>query len=116
MSERPHRPAYQPVKAAALLRAEARSGRLDTDAVDAVLAVTGTSGPSTAGRIRPAGLTGRQVEVLRLMSRGLSNQAIADALVISRRTAEHHVQDVYARIGLSSRAAAALFAMEHGLL
>jgi DNA-binding NarL/FixJ family response regulator len=50
------------------------------------------------------------------MARGLSNRAIGEYLVISPRTAEHHVQDVYARIGVSSRAAAALFAMEHGLL
>ncbi len=56
------------------------------------------------------------MEVLRLVARGLSNPQIADRLVITRRTAEHHVQDVYARIGVSSRAAAALFAMEHDLL
>ncbi len=64
-------------------------------------------------RTRPAGLTERQIEVLRLLARGMTN--IADRLVISRRTAEHHVQDVYLRIGVSTRAAA-LFAMEHGLL
>ena len=50
------------------------------------------------------------------MAQGMSNREIADRLVISRRTAEHHVQDVYLRIGVSTRAAAALFAMEHGLL
>jgi DNA-binding NarL/FixJ family response regulator len=54
--------------------------------------------------------------VLRLVARGLSNPKIAKRLAISRRTAEHHVQDVYSRIGVSSRAAAALFAMEHDLL
>lgn len=54
--------------------------------------------------------------VLRLIAAGCSNRQIADRLVISRRTAEHHVQDVYAKIGVSSRAATALFAMEHGLL
>ena len=56
------------------------------------------------------------MEVLRLVAGGLSNWEIAERLVISARTAEHHVQDVYARIGVSSRAGAALFAMEHGLL
>jgi DNA-binding NarL/FixJ family response regulator len=56
------------------------------------------------------------VEVLRLVAQGLSNPEIAQRLVISRRTAEHHVQDVYGRIGVSSRAGAALFAMEHDLL
>ena len=50
------------------------------------------------------------------MARGLSNREIAEQLVLSTRTAEHHVQHVYAKIGVSSRAAAALFAMEHGLL
>ena len=58
----------------------------------------------------------QQIEVLRPAAPGLSNRNIAERLVISPRTAEHHVQDVYARIGASTRAAAALFAMEHGLL
>jgi DNA-binding NarL/FixJ family response regulator len=67
-------------------------------------------------RARPAGLTDRQVDVLRLLARGSSNRDIAERLVISRRTAENHVQGVYAKIGASTRAGAALFAMEHGLL
>ena len=54
--------------------------------------------------------------VLRLLARGLSNRQIAAALTISPRTAEHHVQHIYTKIGASTRAAAALFAMEHGLL
>ena len=54
--------------------------------------------------------------MLRLVARGLSNRQIAAALVISTRTAEHHVQHVYTKIGASTRAAAAMFAMEHGLL
>ena len=64
----------------------------------------------------PAGLSDREVEVLRLLARGLSNDQIAKRLVISRRTAEHHVQHIYAKIGHSTRAAAILFAMEHDLL
>jgi DNA-binding NarL/FixJ family response regulator len=56
------------------------------------------------------------VDVLRLVAAGLTNRQIADRLVVSPRTAEHHVQHIYAKIGASSRAAAALFAMEHGLL
>jgi DNA-binding NarL/FixJ family response regulator len=94
---------------------EAASARLDADAVRAVIeAAGGSSAPVRAPR--PDGLTERQVEVLRLVARGLSNPEIARRLVISRRTAEHHVQDVYARIGVSSRAAAALYALEHDLL
>ena len=113
-SERPHRPARTPAQAAAALRAEARAGCLDPDAVGAV--VSAAEGRSAGRPSRPAGLTERQVEVLRLVAQGLSNRAIAERLVISTRTAEHHVQDVYARIGVTSRAAAALFGMEHGLL
>lgn len=64
----------------------------------------------------PSALTDREVEVLRLVARGLSNKEIAARLVISRRTAEHHVQHVYTKIGSSTRAGAALFAMEHDLL
>ncbi|MEA2465910.1 MAG: hypothetical protein QOJ57_36 [Thermoleophilaceae bacterium] len=112
---RAHRPAHSGEQAAAVLSEEARAGRLDPDAVRAVLAAAGES----AAAIRPArpcGLTERQTEVLRLVAQGLSNRQIAERLVISPRTAERHVQDVYARIGVSSRAASALFAMEHDLL
>lgn len=112
--DRPHRAAHSPERASEILRAEADAGRLDPDAVAAVLAAA--DGAPRTRRARPAGLTERQVEVLGLMARGLSNKAIGEALVISPRTAEHHVQDVYARIGVSSRAAAAMFAMQHGLL
>jgi HD-GYP domain-containing protein (c-di-GMP phosphodiesterase class II) len=111
---RPHRQAVTADEAARRLKAEADEGRLDVAAVAAVLQ---TAGVSPGGRqSRPCGLTQRQVEVLRLMSCGLSNREIARRLVISPRTAEHHVQDIYLKIGATSRAAAALFAMEHGLL
>jgi DNA-binding NarL/FixJ family response regulator len=56
------------------------------------------------------------VEVARLVAAGCSNPEIAARLVISRRTAEHHVQHIYAKVGVSSRAALALFAHEHGLI
>ena len=73
----------------------------------------------TATRVRatlPAGLSEREVEVLRLVSRGLTNRQIAEHFTISPRTAEHHVQHIYTKLGVSSRAAAAIFAMEHDLL
>lgn len=113
--ERAHRPARAPAEAAEVLAAEARAGRLDVDAVRAVLEAAGRP-PAIIAQARPSGLTERQVEVLRLVARGLSNPQIAERLVISRRTAERHVQDVYGRIGVASRAGAALFAMEHDLL
>jgi HD-GYP domain-containing protein (c-di-GMP phosphodiesterase class II) len=114
VEERPYRPAAPPAEAAGRLRDEARAGRLDADAVEAVLTAAGQGGG--ARRHRTGGLTERQAEVLALMARGLSNREIASRLVISRRTAERHVQDVYVRIGVSTRAGAALFAMEHGML
>jgi DNA-binding NarL/FixJ family response regulator len=64
----------------------------------------------------PAGLTQREVEVLKLLARGLSNKEIAERLVISPKTVANHVEHIYTKIGASSRAAAALFAMRHGLL
>jgi HD-GYP domain-containing protein (c-di-GMP phosphodiesterase class II) len=111
--DRAHRGARPPDVAAEELSAEAAAGRLDADAARAVMEAAGERPPRLE---RPAGLTDRQVEVLRLLSRGLSNPEIARELVVSRRTAEHHVQDIYARIGVSSRAAAALFAMQNDLL
>lgn len=114
VEDRPYRAGLPPGEVGGRLRAEVRAGRLDGDAVAAVLSVAGLG--SGVRRPRPADLTGRQVEVLRLVARGLSNRQVADRLVISPRTAEHHVQDVYTKIGVSTRAGAALYAMQHGLL
>jgi putative nucleotidyltransferase with HDIG domain len=113
--ERAHRPAHSPDAAARELAAQGRAGVLDPDAVSAVLSAAGQAAAAPRAP-RPADLTERQVEVLRLVARGLSNPEIARSLVISRRTAERHVQDIYSKIGVSSRAGAALFAMEHDLL
>jgi DNA-binding NarL/FixJ family response regulator len=89
-------------------------GRLDGDAVDAVLRAAGHQ--VRRRRVFPAGLTAREVEVLRLVACGSSNKEIADALVISRKTAANHVEHIYAKIDVSNRARAALFAMQHGLM
>ena len=110
----PHRSALPAEQAADRLRAQARAGGLDGDAVASVLQASGLR--KWVRRGRPANLTERQVEVLRLVAGGMSNRDIAKRLVISPRTAEHHVQDIYLKIGASTRAAAALFAMEHGLV
>ena len=111
---RPHRAAMSEEQAAAQLRVELKAGRLDGEAVDAVLGAAGHRVPRR--REGPAGLTAREVEVLRLLAQGLSNKAIADRLVISPKTAGNHVEHIYAKIDTSSRAAASLFAMQHGLL
>ncbi len=112
---RPHRPAHTPEQAAEILVDETEAGRLDAECVRAIIDVAG----QPARRVKPpwpAGLTDREVEVLRLVAAGRSNRQIADDLVVSPRTAEHHVQHIYTKIGSSTRAAASLFAMEHGLL
>jgi HD-GYP domain-containing protein (c-di-GMP phosphodiesterase class II) len=114
IEDRPHRRAITPGRAADRLEADARAGRLDVDAVSAVIEAVGLR--RAVRHNRPADLTDRQVEVLRLVSRGLSNAQIAERLVLSRRTVEHHVQDIYLKIGASTRAGAAMFAMQHGLL
>jgi len=113
--DRSHRDALSLDEAAGRLHRDAESGRLDPDVVTAVVEAAGGT-PQRTADVRPAGLSDREVEVLRLVAQGLSNREIAEQLYISRRTAEHHVQHIYAKIGVSSRASAALFAMEHGFL
>jgi HD-GYP domain-containing protein (c-di-GMP phosphodiesterase class II) len=111
---RPHRPALSADAAAAELRAEVDARRLDAEAVEAVL---GVAGHATRRRLEgPAGLTAREVEVLRLLARGLSNKEIAAKLVLSPKTVGNHVEHIYAKIDASSRAAASLFAVHNGLL
>jgi HD-GYP domain-containing protein (c-di-GMP phosphodiesterase class II) len=111
---RPYRPSRAAAEAAAELRAEVRAGRLDAEAAEAVLGAAGHRVPRR--REGPAGLTQREVEVLRLLARGLSNREIADRLVIAPKTVGNHVEHIYAKIDASSRTSASLFAMQHGLL
>jgi HD-GYP domain-containing protein (c-di-GMP phosphodiesterase class II) len=109
---RPHRAALSPGQAAETLGREAAAGRLDPDAATAVLEVAGQRVPRIE---RPAGLTEREAEVIGLLARGLQTKQVARRLGISIKTADHHIQNAYAKIGVSTRAAAALFAMQHGL-
>jgi HD-GYP domain-containing protein (c-di-GMP phosphodiesterase class II) len=110
---RPHRGALSAEHAASLLTKEARAGRLDPDAVVAVIEVSGQAPPRIE---RVAGLTGRQVEVVCLLAGGLQTKQIARALGISTKTADRHVQNAYAKMGVSTRAGAALFVMQHGFM
>jgi DNA-binding NarL/FixJ family response regulator len=109
---RPHGPALAPGQAAESLSQEARAGRLDPDAVTAVLEVAGQPVPRIE---RPGGLTDREAQVIALLARGRRTKQVARALGISVKTADRHIQNAYAKIGISTRAAAALFAMQHGL-
>ena len=103
---RPYRDVLRPERAAAELRAEVKAGRMDGDVVEAVL---GAAGHRVARRREgPAGLTAREVDVLRLVSRGLSSKEVAARLVISPKTARNHIEHIYAKIGVSNRAGASL--------
>lgn len=114
ISDRPHRQALTRAQAGVELRAMSADGRLDGEAVEQVLAAAGhvrSSRPS-----RPAGLTVREAQVLRLVALGLKTHELAKQLEISPKTADHHIQHIYTKIGVSTRGAAALFAIEHGIL
>ena len=105
---RPHRAPLPAEKAGQELARAGRAGHLDSDAVAAVLEAAGQRRSLRRRDLRPAGLSEREMEVLRLVAEGRSNRDIAKRLYISPRTADHHVQHIYAKIGVSSRAAAAL--------
>ena len=111
MSDRPHRSALTPSEASKLMRDTA----LDQRAVVAVLAAAGH--PIRERRsVAPAGLSEREIEVLRLLALGNSQKAIASQLFISTSTVHTHVVHIYEKLGVSTRAGAALFAMQEGLL
>jgi HD-GYP domain-containing protein (c-di-GMP phosphodiesterase class II) len=111
---RPHRPALEPADAERELRAEVRAGRLDADAVEAVASAAGR--PVRRRREGVGGLTAREIEVLRLLARGRSNKEIARELTVAPKTVDAHVQHVYAKLGVSTRPAATMFAMRFGLV
>ncbi len=112
---RPHRQARSRDEAAEILRAEARAGRLDVYAVDDVLTEAGHQSQPIR-RAWPAGLSEREVEVLRLICRGGTKKQAASLLRISPSTVDHHVRHIYEKVGVATRAGAALFAVENGLL
>jgi HD-GYP domain-containing protein (c-di-GMP phosphodiesterase class II) len=115
-SERADRPPFSPDDAAAELRRLESDGLLEPRASRAVQVAAGHGEPKRRPGKRqqnPGGLTRREVEVLRLAARGLTTQDIAGRLYISPKTADHHIQHIYSKIGVSTRAAAALWAMQH---
>lgn len=114
LEPRPQRPAFDSDGAADELKQQARAGHLDADCVQAVLAAAG----HRVSRRSPwsAGLTTREVEVLRLVAQGRSNREIATELFIAEKTARNHVERVYAKLGVSNRTQASLAAIDRGLV
>lgn len=118
-AERADRAAFPVDDAAAQLRRLASTGVLDHRATQAVLAAAGHDDPfgGRSPRLeRAGGLSDREVQVLSLAAKGLTTKQIADRLFISPKTADHHIQHVYTKIGVSTRAAAALWAMQNDVL
>jgi HD-GYP domain-containing protein (c-di-GMP phosphodiesterase class II) len=113
--DRPHRPACSARVAHAQLGDMVRVGGLDKRSADAVLEAAGEA-PLNVRQARPAGLSEREVEILRLLARGRTTREVARALTIAEKTAGHHVEHIYAKTGVSTRAGAALFAMQHDLV
>jgi HD-GYP domain-containing protein (c-di-GMP phosphodiesterase class II) len=111
------RPARSPTEAAAVLRELAAAGHVDPRAAHAVIAASeGRDSPRRRMPGNPADLTDREVDVLRLLARGLTNRRIAAELVLSPKTVGHHVERAYAKVGVSTRGAASLWCAEHGLV
>jgi len=111
--DRPYRPRFAASTIAETLQQQATAGVLDPAAVAAVLEAAGHLRPKVT---RPAGLTDREIEVLSLLSTGLATKQIASRLGISAKTADRHIQNIYPKLGVSTRAAATLVAMQHGLV
>lgn len=115
VEQRPNRPALTPEQAAQQIKQEVRAGRLDSDAVNAVLKAAGQH-TTPIRRERVAGLSERELDVLRLIAGGLSNKQMAEHLSISEKTVSTHIMHIYEKIGCSTRSAATLFAMQHNLI
>ena len=118
-ADRADRPAFSANDAAAELRRLASEGVLEPRASNAVLVAAGHGEPivpTSRRMLHPGGLSRREIEVLRLAAKGLTTRQIADRLYISPKTADHHIQHVYNKIGVSTRAAAALWAIQYDVV
>ncbi len=113
--DRPHRPALTARDAGSAMRSEAAQNALDPQAVSAVLEAAGQR-PGPRRGSWPAGLSDREVEVLRLVCHGLTVPDVAAQLHLSPKTVGRHVENIYGKTGVSTRASAALFAVQQGIL
>lgn len=91
--------------------------------LEQVLAMPEQTTPGSAPAVKPSptstyphDLTGREVEVLRLVAQGLTNAQIAGQLVLSHHTVNNHVRSILSKLGVASRSGATRFAIEHKLL
>ena len=110
---RPYRDALSPEKATSTLAEKANQGGLDPTMFKAIAAAAGQRPPTIE---RPGGLTERELEVVRLLARGNQTKQIARQLDIAPKTVDRHIQNSYRKMGVSTRAAATLFAAENGLI
>ncbi|MGH2700031.1 MAG: HD domain-containing phosphohydrolase [Actinomycetota bacterium] len=115
IEQRPYRSALSQSRAAEELNRASKEGWLEVSCARAVLDAAGEPGKPRRSAW-PAGLTDREVEVLRFLASGLSNKEIARRLTLSPKTVGHHVEHIYAKLGVSTRAGATLFAMQQGLV
>src|SRR6266545_4784121 len=112
----PDHEALEPELAMARLQDEAGRG-LWPEAVRALAQELGASPPAKKrSAAQPAGLTEREIEILRMLARGKSRRQIAQELVLSEHTVRHHLEHIYGKVGVGTRVAAALFAVEHDLI
>jgi HD-GYP domain-containing protein (c-di-GMP phosphodiesterase class II) len=112
--DRAYRPAHAPEAAESEINRLVRAGKIDGDAARSIFAAAGGRPPER--KVMVAGLSEREVEVLRLLARGKTMKTIATELVIAPKTVDRHIQNIYTKIDVSTRAAATLFALEHNLL
>jgi HD-GYP domain-containing protein (c-di-GMP phosphodiesterase class II) len=110
---RPHRPRYSADEARAELQRAVTEGALAQDAVLAVLAVSGHRAPLPDA---PAGLTARELEVLALVARGLTNKEIAQELTISAKTVGRHLEHLFEKLAVTTRSGATMAALQRGMI
>lgn len=115
-SPRAYRPAFTPEQIRDTMMEEARAGRRDLRAVQLVLEAAGLKARKDRGTLDPSGLSEREIQVLRLLSSGLTNKQIASQLALSARTVQHHTIHIYEKLGVQSRAAAALAGAQRGII
>jgi HD-GYP domain-containing protein (c-di-GMP phosphodiesterase class II) len=116
IEDRAYRPALSGTQAAVELRRRVEDGGLDGEAAEAVLVAAGHVSRRPRRRNHPAGLTDREVDVLRLAAQGRTMRQVATQLGISVKTVDHHIQRIYAKTEVGTRGALALFAIENGLV